>query len=128
MTDYSDHVCGFCEGTEIETNYTNHDFDYGSGKSATKLTATIPIRKCISCNEEFIDWEGDDILHEKVCEHLEVLPPGKIKGIRQGLKMSQAEFGELTGFGEDSISRWENGSYIQSRANDTHLRQFGNTI
>ena len=120
--------CGLCDGTEIETYFVNHDFDYGTGKSAVKLTARIPIRNCKSCELEFIDWEGEDILHDTVCYHLGVLTPRDIQEIRKGMKMSRSEFGELTGFGEASISRWENGSYIQSRANDKHLRLIKNII
>ena len=36
--------------------------------------------------------------------------------------MSQAEFARVTGFGEATIGRWENGLVIQNVANDRYLR------
>ena len=36
--------------------------------------------------------------------------------------MNRAEFARLSGLGEATLARWENGSVTQSRANDRYLR------
>jgi hypothetical protein len=36
--------------------------------------------------------------------------------------MSRRDFAEVTGWGEATLNRWENGLVIQNRANDRYLR------
>ena len=36
--------------------------------------------------------------------------------------MSRAAFAKVTGLGEATLNRWENGLLIQNRANDRYLR------
>lgn len=36
--------------------------------------------------------------------------------------MTRAAFAELTGFGEATLNRWENGAVVQNQANDRYLR------
>ena len=36
--------------------------------------------------------------------------------------MSRATFADVTGLGEATLGRWENGAVIQNRANDRYLR------
>lgn len=36
--------------------------------------------------------------------------------------MTRAAFAELTGFGEATLNRWENGAVVQNPANDRYLR------
>ena len=36
--------------------------------------------------------------------------------------MSRADFSRLTGLGEATLNRWENGILIQNAANDRYLR------
>ena len=57
-----------------------------------------------------------------VCQHLGVLSPNEIRSIRQSCRMSRSRFAQLTGLGEASLNRWENGLNIQSLAYDRYLR------
>ena len=59
--------------------------------------------------------------HEAVCRHLGVLTPKEIIAIRKSYGMSRAVFARLTGIGEASLARWENGLLIQSPAYDRFL-------
>ena len=36
--------------------------------------------------------------------------------------MTKAAFAQVTGLGEATLSRWENGAVVQNRANDLYLR------
>ena len=105
------------------TDWRKHTFTYGSGDGAVDLTVEIPIRTCGSCGFEFLDHEAETLKHEAVCAHLGVLSPTAIRGIRRMHdNMSRASFSKVTGLGEATLNRWENGILIQNRANDRYLR------
>ena len=36
--------------------------------------------------------------------------------------MNRSEFAQVTGLGEATLNRWENGTLVQNRANDRYLR------
>lgn len=117
-----DRACPQC-GEKSITTYRHHDtFTYGSGDAATTLEVDLLVRRCDACDLEFLDHEGERLRHEAVCRHLGVLTPAEIRGIRQRFGMTRAAFAELTGFGEATLNRWENGSVVQNRANDRYLR------
>jgi DNA-binding transcriptional regulator YiaG len=94
---------------------------YGSGEDAAELQVTVPVRICDSCNFEFTDAEADDIRHDAICHHLGVLKPSQVAGIRKQHGHSRGNWANLTGLGEASLARWENGHLIQNPANDRLL-------
>ena len=114
--------CAMCGGAKVTTTLVQHTFTYGSGQSAAKLTVRVPVRQCEACEFEYLDEVGERLRHEAVCQHLGVLPPAKIRQIRESHKMTRANFSEVTGLGEASLNRWENGINIQTHANDRYLR------
>jgi transcriptional regulator with XRE-family HTH domain len=57
-----------------------------------------------------------------VCRHLGVLTSADIRRIRERYGMTRSSFAEVTGLGEATLKRWENGVIIQNRANDRYLR------
>lgn len=113
--------CAEC-GNSVATSWRPHTFRYGSGASAADLTVRLPVRRCEYCDFDYLDHEGERIKHEAVCRHLEVLTPSEIRGIRKRHDLSRAAFAEITGIGEASLSRWENGIKVQTPANDRYLR------
>jgi len=115
-------TCPDCEGHSFTTVLHNDEFKYGAGDSAVTLRAQVPVHCCASCDFEFLGREGRLIRHEAVCRHLELLTPTEIRRIRERHGMSRTAFAEITGFGEATLNRWENGSVIQNRANDRFLR------
>ena len=60
--------------------------------------------------------------HAAVCRALGLLTPAEIQAIRERLGPTQAEFAQLTGIGEATISRWERGRILPNRAMDHYLR------
>ena len=105
------------------TDWRKHSFTYGSGDGAVDLTVEVPVRTCSSCGFEFLDHEAEILKHEAVCAHLGVLSPTAIRGIRRMHdNMSRASFSKVTGLGEATLNRWENGILIQNPANDRYLR------
>lgn len=117
-----DRECPQC-GKDVLTTYWHHDtFKYGTGDSAVTLEVDLPVRNCDSCDIQFLDHVGERLRHEAVCRHLGLLSPTEILGIRKTYGMSRSAFAEITGLGEATLSRWENGAGIQNPANDRYLR------
>ena len=118
--------CVMCGESTATTSWIQHAFKYGAGKSAVELAARVPVRFCAHCQFEWLDEIGERLKHEAVCRHLGVLPPEKIRRIRKRHGMTRARFAEVTGLGEASLNRWENGINIQTHANDRYLRLLEN--
>lgn len=115
-------TCPDCGGHEVSTILHHDAFDYGSGDAKATLHTQVPVRCCEACNFEYLDHEGQLIRHEAVCRHLGVLTPTDIRRIRERHGLSRAAFAKLTGLGEATLNRWENGAAIQDRAYDHYLR------
>ena len=114
-------TCFECD-SPATTDWRRHTFTYGAGPAAIDLTADIPVRRCRSCGFEFLDHEAETLMHEAVCAHHGVLSPREIRDIRQLYGMSRAAFAEVTGLGEATLNRWENGIKVQTLANDRYLQ------
>ena len=116
------HECPLCGGDKVTTSTQSHTFTYGSEESAIELTVDVPVRRCDPCSFEYLDEVAEDLKHEAICQHFGVQSPGEIRGIREHHGMTRARFAEVTGIGEASLHRWENGLTIQTHANDNYLR------
>ena len=115
-------ACPMCGDIGITTSWNRHAFDYGTGDTSVELTVSIPVRRCDACEFEYLDEAAERLKHEAVCRHLGVLPPAEIRRIREDLRMTRARFAQVTGLGEASLNRWENGLTVQTHANDRYLR------
>ena len=115
-------LCPICGNTGISTSWDQIEFDYGSEDSVEELTANIPVRRCGICDFDYLDEEAERLKHKSICRHLGVLSPDEIRQIRNDLGMTQSELAEVTGIGEASLNRWENGLNIQTYAYDRYLR------
>ena len=115
-------TCPQCAADAVTTFRHYDTFRYGSGESAVDLSVNLPLRRCGSCGFEFLDDEAERLKHEAVCEHLGVLSPSAIRQIRKSHGMTRAAFAEVTGLGEATLNRWENGILVQTLANDRYMR------
>ncbi len=120
--DTQDTVPCFDCGADTRRSWGKHTFTYGTGADSAELTVTLPMHVCPSCGFECLDDEAETLKHEAVCAHLGVLSPDEIRGIRRMHGMSRAVFSKVTGLGEATLNRWENGILIQNAANDRYLR------
>ena len=116
------HTCPQCAGTRVTTSMYRHTFTYGSGESAVGLSVNLPARHCSTCEFMFLDEEAERLKHNAVCEHIGVLAPTEIKRIRESYGMTRAVFAQVTGLGEATLGRWENGMKVQTLANDRYIR------
>ena len=115
-------TCPLCGNAGITTSWKPDVFNYGSGESMAELTVDVPVRRCEDCDLEYLDDEAERLKHGAVCRHLGVLTPDEIRHIRKGFSMTRTKFAQVTGFGEASLNRWENGLTIQTHAYDRYLR------
>ena len=115
-------TCPLCGNVGIATTIQSHTFDYGTGDTMVQLTVDAHVRQCSSCDFEYLDHVTENLKQEAICQYLGVLSPKEIRRIRQKCRMSRPKFAQVTGFGEASLNRWENGLNIQSLAYDRYLR------
>ena len=118
----SDLICPQCGAESVTTSWHHDAFNYGSGDAAVTLHVDLPVRHCAACDFEFLDHEGERLRHEAVCRHLGVLTPAEVRAVRERHGMSRAAFAQVTGLGEATLNRWENGAVVQNLANDRYLR------
>ena len=111
-------TCPLCGNAGITTLWKPDVFDYGT----VELTADVPVRRCDACDFDYLDDEAERLKHAAICRHLGVLSPEEIRRIRTRLDMTRTEFARITGIGEASLNRWENGLNIQTHAYDRCLR------
>lgn len=111
-------TCPQCGSDTVSTSYIRHAFTYGS---ADLTVEQLPVRRCGSCSFEYLDEAAERLKHEAICRHFGVLAPAEIRQIRKRYG-TRAAFARVTGLGEASLNRWENGIRIQTHANDRYLR------
>ena len=114
--------CPLCGEESVDTIMHHDSFRYGAGESAVTLHVDLPVRYCSTCDEHYLDGEGQMLKHEAVCRHLGYLTPAEVRSVRRLHGMSRAAFARVTGFGEATLNRWEHGAVIQHRCNDRFLR------
>ena len=114
-------TCFECDAP-VRTEWRDHTFTYGADESAIELTVSVPIETCGECGSGFLGHEAERLMHEAVCIHRGVLTPREVRTVRERHGLSRAAFAEVSGLGEATLHRWENGIHLQNRANDRYLR------
>jgi DNA-binding transcriptional regulator YiaG len=66
----------------------------------------------------------DEQISRALRDKLELLQPDEIRASREGLHLTQKVLAQRIGVAPETISRWESGLLIQSRAMNTLLRLF----
>lgn len=84
----------------------------------------LEIPTCRNCGEQVFTGVEDDRITEALREQINLLKPEEIRRRRKELELNQQELAEQLGVAKETISRWESGAVIQSRAMDNLLRLF----
>ena len=114
--------CCNCETMQLSKVIEKEQTFNVKGRS---ITLKVLVRVCEKCGEEIFDEELDSIAlnlfynEYRTLENL--LLPEEIKSIRQKYNLSQSSFAKFLGFGEKTITRYENGS-IQDVCHDNLIR------
>lgn len=89
------------------------------------ITCTVMVKKCTVCNEEILDRELDNksllSFYDEYRKQENLLQSKEIGVIRSKYSLSQVSFSKLLGFGEKTITRYENGA-IQDLCHDNLIR------
>jgi putative zinc finger/helix-turn-helix YgiT family protein len=101
------------------TAEVNHD-----GRLYEIPVPALAIPKCRSCGELVFTNRVDEQITDALRAHRRLLTPVQIREGRKALGLLQQELAERLGVAEATISRWETGALIQSRAMDNLLRAY----
>lgn len=89
------------------------------------IEVNAELLRCLSCGEEFKDLKSDvdflDLAFKEYRRKHNMLMPEEIKGLRSHYGLTQKELSDLLGWGDATLSRYENGA-LQSDANERMLR------
>jgi putative zinc finger/helix-turn-helix YgiT family protein len=101
------------------TAEVNHD-----GRLYQVELAALVIPRCRACGELVFSGQVDEQITAALRAQLRLLTPAQIREGRTTLGLMQRELAERLGVAEATISRWETGTLIQSRAMDNLLRAY----
>ena len=106
----------------VETEVLEREETYKIKGEDVKVNSRIPV--CVECGAEL--WD-DEMSNETIKEAYRVyrvrhdlLTPEEIHAIRDQYGLSQANFAKILGFGDKTVTRYENGS-LQDEANNSLL-------
>jgi putative zinc finger/helix-turn-helix YgiT family protein len=117
-------TCPSCGHRGLEHRLVSDRFEFGAeDKPIWVEVERVPAEVCPQCGERFWGPEAGAIRHEAICRALGLLTPAEIKQIRERLGLTQEQFAEQTGIGVATLSRWERGRWVQTKAHDLYLRK-----
>jgi putative zinc finger/helix-turn-helix YgiT family protein len=105
----------FCSSCDKEVDYSikTKDCDFEVKDTLIKLS-NVKIAHCVYCNnklfEKNIDIENQDEAFRKYREIKKLIQPEEIIEIRKKYELTQKDYSKILGFGEITITRYENGS------------------
>jgi len=116
-------ICPSCKSLSLERQFVNDRFEYGAEDKTVWVEAeNVPIEVCARCHETFRGPEAARVRHDAICKTLGLLTPAEIRNLRERLHMTQEQFAEWASVGVATVSRWERGCWIQTRAHDRLMR------
>lgn len=118
-------LCGECRAKEVFPLVT--DYTSTAKHDETTYTVNIPdleIPTCRQCGEQVFTANIDDRIVAALRAQVGLLTPQEIVQLRGKLEMTQQQLAEQLHVAQETISRWETGALIQSRAMDNLLRLF----
>jgi putative zinc finger/helix-turn-helix YgiT family protein len=84
----------------------------------------LRVPQCRACGALVFNYSADDQVLNALRSHLRLLTPQQIKEGRKKLGLQGKELAQRLGVAKETISRWETGMMIQSRAMDNFLRAY----
>jgi putative zinc finger/helix-turn-helix YgiT family protein len=94
------------------------------GRSYRIEVPELRIPKCKACGELIFTNSVDDQIIEALRSRVRILTPQQIKAGRKALGLKSKDLALRLGVAAATLSRWEKGAMIQSRAMDNLLRLY----
>lgn len=118
-------VCAECGKREVQPQSTRYETTIKhDGRTYTIVVPGLLLPTCGNCGERVFTSAADDQVVAALRSHLKLLTPDEIRGRRTQLELNQGALAEQLGVAKETISRWETGSMLQSRAMDNLLRLY----
>lgn len=117
-------MIGICPNCEKETKLENIRTKEVVEVRGEPVAVDSEYFKCMECGEEFENTRGQDSLalaYEKYRHKHEMLQPNEIREHRKRYGLTQKELSQLLGWGDVTLSRYENGA-LHSEAHEKILR------
>jgi putative zinc finger/helix-turn-helix YgiT family protein len=90
-----------------------------------KIKVPVEYYRCLQCGEDFDDPKSDydplDVAYKEYRRHHSMMQPEKIRELRRRYGLTQKDMSRLLGWGEVTLSRYENGA-LQDDTHDTILK------
>lgn len=117
--------CGNCLKDEVYPETMPYAVDVKHDGQLYHLEIpALRIPRCRACGELVFSNSVDDQVLQALRAHLRLLTPEQIRAGREALGLKSKDFSEKLGVAAETISHWEKGDLIQSRAMDNFLRVF----
>ncbi|HOW18590.1 MAG TPA: helix-turn-helix domain-containing protein [Phycisphaerae bacterium] len=84
----------------------------------------LNVAKCDACGELVLDNRADEQITDALRKQLGLLRPDQIRSRREALNLTQKELADRLGIASETVSRWETGALVQSRAMDNLIRLY----
>jgi putative zinc finger/helix-turn-helix YgiT family protein len=118
-------MCGKCGQTEVRPKAIDYKAEIKhDGKLYEVQVSSLEVPTCAHCQTQWFDAHTDDQINIALRQQIGLLQPEEIRSQRKALRLTQKDLAEKIGAAESSLSRWENGSSIQSKSTDKSLRMF----
>lgn len=115
--------CPKCRKKEVRPALITYRCDVahdGQLYSVTVPNLTVP--RCDHCGELVFNYTADEQIRRALRSQLRLLGPEEIRTARAALGLTQKDLASRLGVSENTLSRFESGDQIQSRAIDNLLR------
>jgi len=117
--------CRECGKKSVSLGKTKYDAEVRhDGRLHTFIIPALEIPICQSCGAKVFTGTVDEQVNSALRKYLILLSPQEIRSSLQRIGASQKELAIRLGIAEATLSRWVNGSQIQSRSMDTLLRLY----
>jgi putative zinc finger/helix-turn-helix YgiT family protein len=94
------------------------------GRTYVVEVPALLVPRCGHCGELVFNYPAEEQVRRALRARLGVLTPEQIRAGRALLGLSQKDIADRLGVAEATISRWETGAQIPSRAMDNLLRVY----
>jgi putative zinc finger/helix-turn-helix YgiT family protein len=117
--------CHRCKGNVVLRNASPSVWEIKYDGAVRQVPVDrMPEWHCAACDVSTLHDDSDEILQDALRKHMRLLHPAELRAARESLGLKQKELADLTGCASESLSRWETGAVLQSRAYDRLLRLF----
>jgi len=127
-TDYTNspnsNVCGTCGGTMKPDTIQHVAKMKYEGSMHEVSVPNLAVLRCVNCKAIELTPESRAQLYGALRKNLGLLDPKEILCNRKSAGLTQKSLADSLSIAPETISRWETGSMVQSRAYDRSLRKF----